>query len=138
MSQLSTAMEFRTNGLVIILEDEKGYLKELMDHHPEFAEKFTSAIDIPIFTNDELVSFGETYALEEDYRIDEGAIASLYDRIGEMQTPDHPVTVADVKEIVDQAIRHVERAGLRKLGMILSRKRYDKEDRVVLYAKDFR
>ena len=138
VSQLSTAMEFRTNGLVIILEDEKGYLKELMDHHPEFAEKFTSAIDIPIFTNDELVSFGETYALEEDYRIDEGAIASLYDRIGEMQTPDHPVTVADVKEIVDQAIRHVERAGLRKLGMILSRKRYDKEDRVVLYAKDFR
>ena len=55
-----------------------------------------------------------------------------------MQTPDHPVTVADVKEIVDQAIRHVERAGLRKLGMILSRKRYDKEDRVILYAKDFR
>ena len=109
-----------------------------MDHHPKFAEKFTSAIDIPIFTNDELVSFGETYALEEDYRIDEGAIASLYDRIGEMQTPDHPVTVADVKEIVDQAIRHVERAGLRKLGMILSRKRYDKEDRVILYAKDFR
>ena len=138
VSQLSTAMEFRTNGLVIILEDEKGYLKELMDHHPKFAEKFTSAIDVPIFTNDELVSFGETYALEEDYRIDEGAIASLYDRIGEMQTPDHPVTVADVKEIVDQAIRHVERAGLRKLGMILSRKRYDKEDRVILYAKDFR
>lgn len=138
VSQLSTAMEFRTNGLVIILEDEKGYLKELMDHHPKFAEKFTSAIDVPIFTNDELVSFGETYALEEDYRIDEGAIASLYDRIGEMQTPDHPVTVADVKEIVDQAIRHVERAGLRKLGMILSKKRYDKEDRVILYAKDFR
>ena len=55
-----------------------------------------------------------------------------------MQTPDHPVTVADVKEIVDQAIRHVERAGLRKRGMILSRKRSDKEDRVILYAKDLR
>ncbi|MDY3920306.1 MAG: hypothetical protein SOZ59_15150 [Candidatus Limivivens sp.] len=138
VNKLSTAMEFRTDGLVIILEDEKGYLKEMLDHHPDFAEKFTCAIDIPIFTNDELVSFGQTYALEEDYRIDEGAISSLYDRIGEMQTPDHPVTVADVKEIVDQAMKHSDRAGIRKLSMILSKKRYDAEDRVVLYAKDFK
>ncbi len=135
--QLSKAMEFRTEGLVIILEDEQHLLKALFDKYPEFAEKFTSEVSVPIFTNDELVAFGKTYAHDEDYKIDDAATVTLYNRIGEMQKPEHPVTILDVKEIVDQAIKHSEHFGVRKLGMILSKKRYDEDDRIILYEKDF-
>lgn len=136
--QLSKAMEFRTDGLIIILEDEKRLLKPLFDRHPDFAEKFTSEVSVPIFTNDELVSFGKTYAYDEDYKIDDMATLALYNRIGELQSPERPVTVIDVKDIVDRAIRRSERVSLRKLGKILSHKRYDEEDRIILYEKDFK
>lgn len=138
VAQLSKAMEFRTDGLLVILEDEKNYLKELFDRHPYFGEKFTSEISIPIMTNDELVTFGKIYAYDEDYRIDDSAVTALYNQISEMQTPEHPVCIADVRDIVDDAIHRSERAGLRKLGMILSHKRYDDDDRVILYEKDFK
>lgn len=136
--QLAKAMEFRTDGLLIIFEDEKHLLKALFDRHPELAEKFTSEVTVPIFTNDELVAFGKTYAFDEDYKIDDMATMILYNRIGEKQTSEHPVTVLDVKDIVDDAIRNSEKLGLRKLGMILSKKRYDSEDRIILYEKDFK
>lgn len=138
VQQLSKAMEFRTDGLIIILEDEKHLLKALFDKYPELAEKFTSEVTVPIFTNDELVAFGKTYAFDEDYKIEDMATMALYNRIGELQTPEHPVTVLDVKDIVDQAIKRSERFGLRKLGMILSKKRYDEDDRIILYDKDFK
>jgi len=138
VQQLAKAMEFRTDGLIIILEDEKHLLKGMFDKHPELAEKFTSEVTVPIFTNDELVAFGKTYAFDEDYKIEETATMALYNRIGELQTPEHPVTVLDVKDIVDQAIRRSERFGIRKLGMILSKKRYDDDDRIILYEKDFK
>ena len=138
VEQLSKAMEFRTDALLVVLEDEKKYLKELFEKHPNFAEKFTSEIVIPVFTNDELVEFGRTYAYEEDYTIDEEAIPTLYDRISELQEAGRPVTVIDVKEIVDEAIRQSEKIGFRKLSMVLSKKRYDADDRVILYEKDFR
>ena len=91
--QLAKAMEFRTDGLVIILEDEKHLLKALFDRHPELAEKFTSEVTVPIFTNDELVAFGKTYAFDEDYKIDDMATMVLYNRIGEKQTSEHPVII---------------------------------------------
>lgn len=138
VQQLSKAMEFRTDGLIIILEDEKHLLKALFDKYPDLAEKFTSEVTVPIFTNDELVAFGKTYAYDEDYKIEETATMALYNRIGELQTPERPVTVLDVKEIVDGAIKRSERFGIRKLGMILSKKRYDEDDRVILYEKDFK
>ena len=138
VEQLSKAMEFRTDALLVILEDEKKYLKELFDKHPGFAEKFTNEIVIPVFTNDELVGFGRAYAYDEDYTIDEDAVAALYERIGELQEDGRPVTIIDVKEIVDQAIRKSEKIGFRKLSMVLSKKRYDQDDRVILYEKDFR
>ena len=138
VEQLSKAMEFRTDALLVILEDEKKYLKELFDRHPGFAEKFTAEIVIPVFTNDELVAFGRTYAYDTDYKIDEGATIALYERIGEIQASGQPVTVIDVKEIIDAAIKKSEKIGIRKLGMVLSNKRYDEEDRVILYEKDFR
>ena len=89
-AEVHSVIGFRNKGLVI-LEDEKSYLKELFDKNPTFAEKFTSEISIPIMTNDELVTFGKIYAYDEDYRIDDSATVALYNRISEMQTPEYPV-----------------------------------------------
>lgn len=138
VAMMSKAMEFRTDGLVVILEDEKHLLKKLFEKHPDFAEKFTTEVSVPIFTNDELVSFGKTYAYDEDYKIDDMATLALYNRIGEMQTPEHPVNILDVKEIIDKAVKRSERFGFRKLALILGRKRYDDADRIILYEKDFK
>lgn len=137
VEQLSIAMEFRTDSLLVILEDDKKYLKELFEKHPVFAEKFSAEITIPVFTNDELVNFGRLYAYDADYKLDETARIALYERIGELQASGQPVTVIDVKEILDAAIKKSEKFGFRKFGMIVSNKRYDEDDRVILYEKDF-
>lgn len=138
VEMLAKAMEFKTDGLLVILEDEKSYVRDLLARYPDLACKFNVNITIPIFTNDELVYFGKTYANDKDYHIEEPAVGLLYDRIGEIQSPDHAVTVADVKDIVDRAIKRVDRIGMRKLFSSLSGKRFDEEDRVLLCEKDFR
>jgi len=130
-------MNFRTGGLKIVLEDEKVPMRKLLAEHKEFTTKFSIQINIPIFTNDELVSFGKSYARELDYKIDDMAILALYNRIGNSQTEEHPVTVADVKDVLDKAIKKAERFGIRKFIKILTNKRYDAEDRIILYEKDF-
>jgi len=138
VEMLAKAMEFKTDGLIVILEDEKSYVRDLLARYPDLACKFNVNITIPIFTNDELVYFGKTYANDKDYHIEEPAVGLLYDRIGEIQSPDHAVTVADVKDIVDRAMKRVDRIGMRKLFSSLSGKRFDEEDRVLLCEKDFR
>ncbi len=137
IAQLSKAMEFRTDGLLVILEDEKSYLRNSLTRIQPLPRNLLRDF-IPIMTNDELVTFGKIYAYDEDYRIDDSAMVALYNRIGEMQTPEHPVCIADVRDIVDDAISRSERTGIRKLGRILSHKRYDEDDRVILYEKDFK
>ena len=136
---LTKAMDFRTDGLVIILEDEPKYITDMLKRHPIFADKFNSEIVIPIFTNEELVLFGKIYALDHDYTIAEGAEAELYNRIREGQTdPTQPSTIQNVKKIMDSVINRVEKGGLRKIKMGFSKKRYDEEDRVILFEKDFK
>lgn len=136
---LTKAMDFRTDGLVIILEDEPKYISDMLKHHPDFAEKFNSKIVIPIFTNEELLLFGKIYALDHDYCIAEGAEEELYNRIREGQTdPTQPSTIQNVKKILDGVMKKVEKGGLRKIKMGFSKKRYDEEDRVILFDKDFR
>ena len=136
---LTKAMDFRTDGLVIILEDEPKYISDMLKHHPDFAEKFNSKIVIPIFTNEELLLFGKIYALDHDYCIAEGAEEELYNRIREGQTdPTQPSTIQNVKKILDGAMKKVEKGGLRKIKMGFSKKRYDEEDRILLFDKDFR
>ena len=136
---LTKAMDFRTDGLVIILEDEPKYISDMLKHHPDFAEKFNSKIVIPIFTNEELLLFGKIYALNHDYCIADGAEEELYNRIREGQTdPTQPSTIQNVKKILDGVMKKVEKGGLRKIKMGFSKKRYDEEDRVLLFDKDFR
>ncbi len=134
--KLAQAMEFRTDGLVVVLEDEKDDLYNMLGKHPKLAEKFTSTIKIPVFTNDELVTFAKTYANEQGYKIDEMGILALYTKIGDNQKDAEPVTVGKVKEMMDAAMAHANR-GHRKLGRRFSKNSIDSENRIILFEKDF-
>ena len=130
VSRLNQAMEFRTDDLIVILEDEKSDLMKMLNRHPGFASKFTSTITVPVFTNDELVSFGKICADDEGYKLDEMATLALYTMIGENQKDAEPVTIGMVKEMVDRAIDRSSRKF--RFG------KADREDgKIILHEKDF-
>ena len=134
--KLNQAMEFRTDSMILIIEDEKDDMKNLFEEHPEFAEKFDATIKIPVFTNDELVTFARTYAGECGYKMDEMGILALYTIIGANQSVEEPVSIAKVKEMVDAAIAKASKGG-RKIGRKLSGRQVDRMNRIILYEKDF-
>ena len=136
IEKLSKAMDFRTDSLILIIEDEKTSMRGMFHNYPEFAKKFETVISIPVFTNDELVTFARTYARENGYKMDEMGVLALYTQIGDNQKEGEPMTITNVKEMVDKAIAHAEK-GTRKLGRKVSRKHRDSDDRVILYEKDF-
>ena len=135
VDQLTTAMEFRTDGLIIILEDEQKYIHELLMRHPRFTMKFTSQIFIPVFTIDELVRFGEIYAGNQDYVFSQAAAQALYERIGSVAAQGDAVSITNVIELVDRAI-HKSNKFFRKMAS--GKKRYDENDCVILQEKDFK
>lgn len=134
VEQLTTAMEFRTDGLIIILEDEQQYVHELLMRHPRFTMKFTSQIYIPVYTVEELAMFGQIYANEQDYMIGEEALEVLYDKISAAAAGGTVVTISDVIAMVSKAIQNSNKL-FRKVSM--GKKRYDENDYIVLFAKDF-
>ena len=136
VNQLSKAMEFRTDSMFVILEDEKISMRKLMARFPKFTSKFTSVINIPVFTNDELVNFAKVYTRENGYTIDQMAMLTLYNLISTNQKDDQPMNVGAVKEIIDNAISK-SRGGIRKLKRNISKKRTNPDGFVVLYEKDF-
>ncbi len=134
VGQLATAMEFRTDGMVLIIEDEKKEMRQLLAEYPHFAEKIETVISIPVFTNDELVTFARTYAKENGFKMDELGILALYALIGDNQREDEPVTIGRVKSMMDMAIRHATSA---RLGRRISKRHVDESGRILLYEKDF-
>ena len=137
VARLNKAMERDTGELLIVLEEQRKPLDRLLSSNREFRRKFTSRLEIPVFINDELVTFGQTYAQENGYRIDEMGILALYSRIDSLQREDHAVTVAEVKEIMDEAIQHSQKASAKKLMKRVFGKNTDDADRIILSEKDF-
>lgn len=136
VENLSKAMEFKTNRLTVILEDSKAGIYTLKQDYPEFMEKFDSRIVIPVFTNDELVSFAKTYAKEKGYKVDDIAVLAVYSLIGDNQYEDDPVCVGQVREMMDSAIAKASRLG-RRLGKKVAKRHLDVTGRIMLYEKDF-
>ena len=134
IQKLSRAMDFRTDSMILIIEDDKANMRKLLEDYPEFAKKFATVISIPVFTNDELVTFARTYAKENGYRMDEMGVLALYTLIGDNQREDEPITIGKVKEMVDGAIRKA--SGIR-LGRKISKRHTDEDGRILLYEKDF-
>ena len=137
IAKLNKAMEQDTGELLIVLEDQRKPLDRLLSSNREFRRKFTSRLEVPIFINDELVTFGQTYAQENGYRIDEMGLLALYSRIDTLQREDHSVTVAEVKEVMDEAMEHSKKASARKLVKRVFGKGTDDADRILLTEKDF-
>ena len=137
MMALSLAMEGDTGGLLIILEDQKAEIQRLFHKNSNLASKFEYKVDIPVFTNDELIAFARSYASEVGCSYDEFAVLALYDRIGNGQTNDHRVSVAEVKDMVDAAIEHSEKGGVRKLFAKITGKSVDEEGYRLLHEQDF-
>ena len=136
-ARLNKAMEKDTGELLVVLEEQRKPLDRLLSSNREFRRKFTSRLEVPIFINDELVTFGQTYAQENGYRIDEMGILALYSRIDSLQREDHAVTVAEVKEIMDKAIAHSQKASAKKLVRRVFGKNTDDADRILLSERDF-
>ena len=137
VARLNKAMEKDTGELLIVLEEQRKPIDRLLSSNREFRRKFTSRLEVPIFINDELVTFGQTYAQENGYRIDEMGILALYSKIDSLQREDHAVTVAEVKEIMDSAIQHSQKASAKKLVKRVFGKNTDDSDRILLSEKDF-
>ena len=134
IEKLSQAMDFRTDSMILLIEDDKANMRKMLADYPKFAEKFETVISIPVFTNDELVTFARTYARENGFRMDEMGVLALYTMIGDNQKEDEPITIGKVKEMVDGAIR---KASGVKLGRKLSKRHTDADGRILLYEKDF-
>jgi len=136
IESLCNVMEGLTGGLLVILEDDASEIAALMEKNQRFAVKFNRSIDIPIFSNDELVAFGKSYAEEQEYYFDEMAVLALYDCIGVRQTSDHVVNITEVKEFVDDAIAHADKKS-KGLFARLSKKRIDEDGNKLLLEEDF-
>ena len=136
--ELDRLMEKKTGELLVLLEDQRQPLEKVFLGNPSFKSKFTSKLELPIFINDELVTFGQTYAKENGYKLDEMGILALYSRIDVLQREDHSVTVAEVKELMDEAIEHSQKANVKHLARRMFGKGTDEKDRIILKEDDFR
>ena len=138
VEKMCEVMEGQTGELLVVLEDERKPLEKMLEAYPQFSKKFTSRLELPVFINDELVTFGQTYAKENGYKIDEMGILALYSRIDMLQRNERVVTVADVKDILDDAIENAQRASVKKFFKKLTGKNTDDSDRIILSEEDFK
>ena len=130
--ELDEVMNGNTKSMIVVLEDEKIGMRKLIARYPKLAKKFTSMINIPVFTNDELVNFAKVYTMENGFRIDQMGMLALYNLIGINQKEDQPMCIGTVKTMLDNAMAKAQ-GGLFKR----SKKRVDRDGFTVLLEKDF-
>ena len=138
IEDLCDIMEGQTGELLVVLEDERKPLDRMLSEYPNFSKKFTSRIEVPVFINDELVTFAQTYAKENGYKIDDMGILALYSDIDILQREEKIVTVTDVKELIDDAIENSNRLTFKKLAKKLVGKNKDESSRIILTEEDFK
>ncbi len=134
---LNKVLQQENIGIIVVMMDTKRLMNHFLTENEELHSCFTARMDMEALNNDTLVAFGRQYAREMEYSIDDMGVLALHTRIEAMQTIDHIVTVVEVKEIVDEAIRHANRKTLGHFFDVLLAKRYDGEDMIILGEKDF-
>ena len=135
--KLSLLLDNTDCRVLIIMEDTRTGLEKVLGNDDSLARKFTEKIKIPVFTSDELVEFGQAYAHDLDYEIDNMGVLALYNRISNIQKLDQATTLTEVKEIVDGAIANAEKKSFKKAFSILTSRRYTEDDYIILREKDF-
>ena len=138
IEDLCDIMEGQTGELLVVLEDERKPLDRMLNEYPNFKKKFTSRVELPVFINDELVTFAQTYAKENGYKIDDMGILALYSDIDVLQREEKVVTVSDVKELIDDAIENANRLTFKKLAKRLVGRNKDESSRIILTEEDFK
>ena len=134
---LSLAMEGDTGGLLIILEGTEEDIQKIFLKNNNFASKFDYRVEVPVFSNEELVNFAKSYVLENGYALDEFAVLALYDKIGSRQTLENNVTVTEVKEILDEAMDRAGRGGVKRFLAKITKKNIDENGNAILREEDF-
>ena len=137
LKKLTQYLEQESEGIIVILEDTKIEMRKCLNKNPVIEENFNARIDINAMDNDALVAYARDYAYDLEYSIDDLGILALYTRISDLQTGDHSVTLAEVRDIIDEAIWSANRKNPKHFVDILSGKRYDDEDMIILREKDF-
>ncbi len=137
MEKLLKELNQEEKGLIILMEDTKSAMNELLKKNPEAKNAFNLRVDIEALDDQTLVKYAKKYALDQEYSIDELGVLALHTRIADMQTSDHEVTLAEIEELVDEAIYYADRKTPKHFLDILVGKRYDEEDMIVLREKDF-
>ena len=137
VSELLGILQEENKGLVIVMEDTRDDMDKFLDKNPSLKQSFNVRVDIEALDDDSLVAYARQYAYEKEYAIDNLGILALHTRISERQTLDHEVTVAEVKDIVDDAIYYAEKRSIGHFVDVIVNKRYDENDMVILREKDF-
>ncbi len=137
MEQLLDTLNQEGKGLIVLLEDTKAAMEELVGAFPEISEVFNLRVDVEALDDQTLVKYARKYALEQEYAIDELGVLALHTRIADMQTSDHEVTLTEIEELVDEAIYYADKKTPKHFFDVLLGKRYDEEDMIVLRENDF-
>lgn len=134
---LLKALNQEKTGIVVVLQDTKKAMHKMMEYFNGMKEVFNVHIEVEELGDEALVAYGKKYARYLEYSIDEMGVLALHTRIDAMQTADHIVTVADVRDIVDEAIENANRKSFRHFTDVLFAKRYDDDDMIILRERDF-
>ncbi len=135
--KLCKELERGNVGLLLILEDTKQRMNTLLSENDIMNRVFDLRVDIEPLDDEALVAYARQYAEDQEYSIDEFGVLALHTRIAEMQTSDHEVTLAEVRELVDEAIYYANRKTPKHFVDVLLSKRYDNDDMIILRESDF-
>ena len=134
---LLRALNQENTGIVVALQDTKKNMHKMMEYFDGMKQIINVHIEVEELSDDALVAYGKKYAEHLEYSIDDMGILALHTRIDELQTSDHVVTVADVRNIIDEAIEKANKKTLKHFTDVLFAKRYDEEDMIILRENDF-
>ncbi len=137
METMRQQMMRKDISVLVIMEDSRAAIEETLSKNTAFSAMFTEKVTIPVFTIDELVNFGKVYALEEGYAVDEMGILAMYNRINLIQRLDHPTSLIEVRDIMEEAIQHAEKGGIKNLFSRLGARKYDEDGNLILREQDF-
>ena len=137
VSKMTKVLEKDNKGLLLIMIDKKQNINQLLAEHAVLNNNFNLRVDIEPLDDEALVAYAKQYAGEMEYSIDEFGILALHTRIADRQTSDHEVSMAEVRELVDEAIHYANKKTPKHFMDILLAKRYDEEDMIILRERDF-
>ena len=137
MERLYHELEGREHGIILILIDGNKKMEQFRHENEKYLGSFTAVISVRPLDDKALVAYAKDYAMSQDFSIDEFGQLALAQRIAAMQTSTHQVTLKEVRDLVDEAIGYAEKKTPHTLIEVISKRRYDENDRIIIHEKDF-